>query len=499
MKTQIIQLESHDDLISARDKIAWSKAQRILLVWPRKGRVLERQLDLLELQRYALSLGSQVGVVTRSGQVRIFAHDLGIPTFSTPVQAQRKSWRRPRGRRRLDRDLLARRVDVAALRARHTQLIKITKESIWIRIAAFLSGVLAIFALMLFFLPSARLELTPQRQDQHLDLSLRASLAITTANPTGGMPAYPITVVVEGSDQLASSGSVPVPDMQAVGQVEFGNLTDTDIVVPVGTIVATLDNPPLRYEIRQDGKLPGGVGKKVSLPVRALLPGIKGNVPGGDVRAIEGAIGLQAEVNNVASMYGGTDRISTAPTDKDYETLRTRLLTVLQKTASDDMLQKMAKDQRLLTGTIKTVHIQKEVADPLPRQPGDFARIKVQVEYTGWYIHENDLQTIARTALEANRPAGFVPLNGTIQVDFLGPVEIKEDGTAIWKASAGRQLEADWNNLTAARMVVGMQPQQASAFLGSRLSLARPARIVVNPDWWIRMPFLSFRIEVVRQ
>lgn len=40
MKTHVVQLERDDDVVSARDKMLWSKAPRILVVWPRRGRVL---------------------------------------------------------------------------------------------------------------------------------------------------------------------------------------------------------------------------------------------------------------------------------------------------------------------------------------------------------------------------------------------------------------------------------------------------------------------------
>ena len=102
MKTYIIQLESHDDVISARDKMAWSKAPRILLVWPRKGRILDRPADLFILQRHAQTLGAQLGVVSGDGDVRAAAAELGIPNFLSAVQAQRGSWRRPRGKRRIN-------------------------------------------------------------------------------------------------------------------------------------------------------------------------------------------------------------------------------------------------------------------------------------------------------------------------------------------------------------------------------------------------------------
>jgi hypothetical protein len=123
----------------------------------------------------------------------------------------------------------------------------------------------------------------------------------------------------------------------------------------------------------------------------------------------------------------------------------------------------------------------------------------MQVEYNALYVHDEDLQTLARSALEANRPAGFVPLNGQVSVDFVTQPVLQADDAAIWKASASRELEAEWNNQSAARSVVGMVPLQAAAFLEKNLTLARAPRILLSPDWWIRMPFFAYRIEVVRR
>src|SRR5512137_1281491 len=100
MKTYVIQLESHDDPLSTRDKMAWSKAPRLLLVWPRRGRILDRKVDLVVLQRHAQLLGAQLGIVTGDYDVRANAADAGIPSFSSVVQAQKGSWRKPRSMRR---------------------------------------------------------------------------------------------------------------------------------------------------------------------------------------------------------------------------------------------------------------------------------------------------------------------------------------------------------------------------------------------------------------
>ena len=65
MKTHVIQLEPHDDVISIRDKMSWAKTGRILLVFPARVRSRFLTLDLRLLQRQAESLGAQLAVVTR--------------------------------------------------------------------------------------------------------------------------------------------------------------------------------------------------------------------------------------------------------------------------------------------------------------------------------------------------------------------------------------------------------------------------------------------------
>ena len=81
MKTYIIQLESHDDVTSICDKMGWAKAGRILLVWPERGRVVTRRLDLTLIQRLCSALGAQLALVTRDPQVRFHARQLLIPVF----------------------------------------------------------------------------------------------------------------------------------------------------------------------------------------------------------------------------------------------------------------------------------------------------------------------------------------------------------------------------------------------------------------------------------
>ena len=92
MKTQIIQLEAHDDHISIRDKMNWSKTPRILLVLPRRRRFDINTLDLKLLQRHARNMGAALGLVTKSAKVIRSAAVLGIPVFADNLEAQREAW-----------------------------------------------------------------------------------------------------------------------------------------------------------------------------------------------------------------------------------------------------------------------------------------------------------------------------------------------------------------------------------------------------------------------
>src|SRR5574340_1121856 len=92
MKTQIITLESHDDLVSIRDRLSWAKTPRILLVWPKGEPIDLRPLDLKVLQRHADLLGAQLGIVTRGERIRREAEAAGLPVFESSAAAQREAW-----------------------------------------------------------------------------------------------------------------------------------------------------------------------------------------------------------------------------------------------------------------------------------------------------------------------------------------------------------------------------------------------------------------------
>lgn len=497
MKTYVIQLETHDDMISVRDKMDWSKAPRILLVWPRKGHILERGLDLVVLQRHARVLGAQLGLVTSNPDVQANALELGLPVFQNSFQAQRGTWRRGRSRR-INLEAYRHKPDVDGLRSQQKQFQPEPVEKQVVRLSAFAVGVMAVLALVMFFLPSARLVLPPARENQSLDLQVWANTTIKTANPSGGLPAVRVVAVVEGADQLSSSGSVSIADREAMVTVEFTSLSGTEVVLPAGTVVMTLDETPIRFVTLENVIIPAGPDQKVKAAAQAQLPGSQGNVAAGAVRAVEGASGLQVLVTNPEAGYGGMNRTSPGPRESDYAELKQRLFSSLEKTALEELIRKVGSGMEVLDGTLQVSSVMRELRDPQPGFPGDDARLSMQVEYSALAVRDEDMQAVGRTALMANLPVGLAPQTNTLQVTFASTPKLDEAGTARWTLHAQQTLESDWSNDAAARQVVGRTPQEAVQMLASSLRLSAPPQVLVSPAWWGRMPFLSFRIQVVR-
>jgi hypothetical protein len=509
MKTYLVQLEDHDDVISARDKISWSKASRVLLIWPRKGWVLERKVDLLLLMRHAQQQGAQMAIVTRSKMVIDHARELGIPVFASPLKAQRSAWRKPPALLRQIRPvnplqspqvLREQRAELAVI---HTASL-LSPQKPWLNIAVFSSGILAFLLLVLFFFPNARIILSPERRSQDLTIPVWASPSIETPNPSGGMPAKVIRVVVEGSDQTAATGRILIPDQFASGQVQLTNLTDQPLDVPEGSVVLSIATPTVRYTTTKAVQVPALPGKPVLVPIRALAAGQAGNLAAGQIRAMEGATGLRLEVENLEAVSGGKDRSGPSPTKTDYQKLRQGLLTELEATALDELRGQVKEGQQLLPTSLHQRTIVEESQNPAAGQPADQLQLTMRVEYEAWLVQESDAQAVALAALQANAPAGFRQVPGSLSYSFQDapayePGVGEEPGSVRWTLAISRSLEAGWNEADIIRATQGHSVRSSLALLHDLLKLSAPPRIEVNPSWWGWMPFLPVRIQVVQQ
>ncbi len=507
MKTQIIQLEPHDDIYSARDKMGWGQTARILLVWPTRGRVLDRRLDLILLKRHCAELGSQLALVVRYPGVRYHAVSLGIPLYNSIRKAEKDHWR-PDRKRRIQLPLTIKRQSSELWRKRRIPMqLEGLREAAhphtarWIvhpftRVAAFTLGVLGVLAIAALLVPSADIQLTPERRGEAITISVAANPEFQDVDLSGVVPARWETVIVEGRGEIPTSGSIPLPDNFARGNVTLTNLTDQTIPLSVGLVVTTLADPPARFATTASAIVPPG-DEGVSVPIEALAPGSGSNVPAESILAIEGPLGLQLTAINPTPTSGGKDRAVPAPDEQDYEQLYEQLYETLAESAYQEISAKLGDDDLLISEVVELIQTHEKSYTPAEPAPSDQLQLVLRLEFQALMTSGEDLRELGQAALETNLPESFLPDPATLELNNLSKVSLDEDDlTANWRMRAQWQINAQLDHTQAIKLAIGLPPAEAAQQLSEKLPLQEPAQISPQPSWWPRLPFLPFRISV---
>lgn len=500
MKTQILRLDSHDDFISARDKMGWSQTGRILLVWPDQGQVLYRRLDLTLIQRHSTKLGAQLALVTKDPEVIYQAGKLGIPVYKSIQKAQKAHWRVDHRRRSsaksLDKYRKHPRPDLESLRqAAHPADPKILSKP-GVRLAFFTLGVFALLALVAVMTPAAEIRMKAASETQELILSVRASPEIEDSNLSGAVPARWLKITVEGRDSLPTHGSSSVPQSHASGTVQFTNLTDKTIQIPEGLVVRSLDDTPVRFEVTRSAELPAGVDRTASLPVIALEPGESSNLPAGSLIGIEGPLGASLTATNSRPTRGGIDQVLPTPTDEDRQQLYNQLEASLRKSALEQLQAQLDPGDILYTSTITVSQVIDQSYDPGQDLPSDQLALNLRMEYQVLGTSAEDLNNMSQAALDASLSDGFVPMPDTLKIVNITKPVFNDKQTARWKINASRQIEPKLAPYDAISLIIGIPPGMAAERLAASLPIEGTPVIQMQPSWWPRMPLLPFRIHV---
>ncbi len=497
MKTQLLTLESHDDLISVRERMSWAKTARILLIWPKGEKIHLRPLDIKILQRHAQSLGARLGLVTRDVRVRREAAALGMPVFESASAAQRGEWpERPVTAQNLRRHA---RVSGAELRASLARVQ--VHESKWqnlpaVRIALFSLGVLAVLVIVAAFLPSATITLSPSAQMQSLTIPVEADAALKSVFISGGVPAYESTVEVAGSQTMPTTGESAVPESEARGVARFKNLAKSAVQIPVGTVVKTLGESSIRFVVTEAGEVPAGLNKIVDLPMEAIGAGAKGNLDAGLVQALEGPLGLLVTVTNPAPTSGGTERSVAAPSAEDRERLRAVLLGTLRLQAQAEMLAALTEGSVIFPSTLVDVQIFEETFAPAAGETGGTLLLNMRVKFRAQYASGADLAELARLAVDAALQNNFVPVRSTLNFNLHGIPSTAEDGRTAFNLLVTQRTLPARNSAQVIALAQGRGRDSALARLTQIFSADAP-RVLLSPAWWPWLPIAPFRIHVV--
>lgn len=489
MKLQIIQLESEDDHITVRDKLATTQAPRVLLVWPFRGRILTRKLDIKLIERAAKQRGIQLGFVAFDPDVLLHSNSLGVPVFESLDAVPESDWpvrdsSFPDRRQRYsisERDRLEHRMGIPA-KPLHPA----------VRISSFALAMLSILAVAVIVAPHAEVALLPKMEKQTIEIAMSLNPDIDTVAGSNQIPARLIQVEVMGQHRLATSGTTSIPAIRAMGEILITNLTSEQMTIPSGTGVRSAAQPNLRFSTTENTLL--AAEDEALVLIIAMDPGREGNLPADSIDTVDGVLGLSIRVTNPNPTTGGASQFRSAVTQQDIENVERELTQILLGQARDQMALQLAHAEQLAVGSLIVRQVLESDFDANHGEPTETLGFSAALLVTGLAYEVADVEILASSALADALPRGQAARPGTLGIESIS--DLADTETPMLSVAASQSIYGILDPEALKNKVRGMSLAEAEQILIDNFSLAAPPTITASPSWFGRIPWLSIRIDV---
>lgn len=496
MKTQIIQLDPHDDKASVRDKIIWSKAERLVLVWPGRNRILTSRLDLKMVQRYARHRNAQIGLVTLDPDVRVNASALEIPVVDDLSSLDQMPWPEepdpsaPLLRsERTSIDELGTRIE----RARPRRGRSLPQA---VRVLIFSAAVLSIITAAAILLPSAELVIDPPRtqEERTMHLPLPADPSDTDSE-TNHSPLREDQVRVAGTIRITTTGSKLEPGEYASGEVEFTNLDAEVVIVPAGTTVRVPGDQELYFVTQSRLSLPADTGVSRTASVVASIPGTRGNVPAGDISSIDGDLGLQVSISNPEPVRGGTVISQAAVTASDLEVARAELRQELIDEAEQILLASLGSDEELIQGSLGVAEVRSEQFDRQVGEIADTIHLELEIIVEALFVNVERLASELHAEIQTDTSLTYQLVPGSLELQSIVLAERSSSDQYSLVIGSRYALFRSIDKGNLSTIIRGVKPDEAAR----RIELAYPRvdySLSVRPAWYPAIPLLPQQIDI---
>jgi len=498
MKTQIIHIEPGDDIVSLCDKLSWGKTDHVLLISEDNNPIQFSRYGFRFIARAAKKKGIIIGLVSKIKNERRAAEEAGIQVFNSIREGQTLDWKIPpefsinRKVRLFPSDLRAKR---SLMRVEETGW----KNSTITRMLAFIVGVFSMFILMGFLFPSATIFLHNQQKENVIQLELTAYDGSASVDATSGVPLKNIQVTVDGNQINPVTTTAVVADHYATGTEDFTNQTDQIIHIPSGTIVASSSDPGIRFEVTSDSDLPAGRGQKISLPIKALTPGLKSNLTVNTIQLIIGELGFSAEANNSAPTLGGTEKVTPFPGNMDREVLTEQLESKFKELAIHNAKSQLGNDVLLFPDIVQLSEIQEKKFIPEAGQPGAQLSLRMTAVYSITYASVTNILFSAKSIIQGKLSKDYVIVQGSQKIELVPPFIHTSNGELIFDVEINQKIEKELNLSKIALSLRGMSISKAQDFLERNLEIEKPPKFVMYPSWWPVLPYNTLQFNFIQQ
>ncbi len=509
-QVEIIQLEPHDDVVSVRDRLSFTESRRVLLVWPPTGRVLNRKLDLVLLQREARRRAARLALVTTDLEVIDNANDLNISAFLTIEESQRQRWKRGRSKVFVDRaDKPEHEPTPDELRDTASRLkVEPTPSQISLRRAlAILLLVMLLTGIMAagyIFLPSATITLTPARE--HLDVTIRviADPGARDADLTAHViPATLLGVEIEESATVETTGTETVDAVPSRGTIVFTNLTNQAVTIPAGTTVSTSVGAIIRFRTLEPVNIAGQQGA-IAVVANEALPefvGPTGNVPAYSIDHLDGPLATILTAQNYDPTTGGAVPVNRVVSQADHDRLLAAVRQAIQQRALGELTSLLGGGQAIIP---ETVHIAEERPEwtafsAAVGEQTDVVSLMMRARVEAVVIDDRMVNQVAFAGLTERIPAGQVVVPHTMTFTRGGIEALDPNGRVTFLASVASDVTQAVDADQLRRNLAGRTYDEVIAYLYQNLKLAPTASpgIIIWPEFFGRMPVLPGRITII--
>ena len=503
---QVIYLEIEDDLPAIRDLLEGAQAKRVLLVVPKGSRLFREPINLRVLRRYANNLALDIALVTRDGRTRQLAKEEGIAILSSIRRGQRGRWRSKMPRRSSAQQAAAARVD--GLRAGRGDVGYGDRLIVWagrlLGVLLFVFLLLLVVGLAALLIPEGKVTLVPYREVVEASLQVSANPEEEKTSLTElTIPARIVEAEVEQTGEIATLSKRDAPDAPALGLITFINQTATPLEILPGAVVRTATGTTVRFRTVTTATLEAAVGARAEAEIEALGPGPVGNVDKATITEVETSElrGKVRVINEQPTQGGGVKQVGVV-TRADMDRLKAQLLQQLQQRAYVE-LQSQLGEQEFLPPESMTIEIMAEVYDQFLDAEADVLHLQMRILATGTAVDRANANLLAYDALKDRIPATYELQSDEITFSLDEENVQMEGRSVIMEVTASAPLIVDIDRGEVRAAVAGLNVEDATQILIESFVLDAPPVVEVLPDWikrweWLdRVPFLSFRIQVL--
>ncbi len=493
MKTTIIQIETHDDLVSIREKIEWCTSQRIILVFPKKIKQIPDVLGLRLIQRAATAKGAQIALVTRERILADNAEEVGILVFQSIPLAQRGNWQVSPSKIEVKKSIKG---IEAVLEGRDLIAEDLHKHELnpFLRIIFFLLALAALISLAVFILPSAQITVYPIAEEQSITLDISASAKAESINIAGVIPASIQSFTLTLEKTAPSSGISTIGRTPARGEFLVNNLSQNNFVLPIGTVFSVNNETPIRFVSLAESSLSAGA-TGIIVAAEALSPGEEGNIEAGTAALVEGIYGSMVEAIAADKFTDGSSSILPAPTEEDYLKLQNDSLKELSNSALKNLEQLESENKKVIRETLSVAEILSETRINPVGEPSDSLTLEMKVQFHALFYDPRDVENLMTMILNSNLQKGFHSV-GNVSTETIKFVHSLNDETAVWQVNGTRLVVKDWGGDRIQSLIKGKTIPEALAILNAEIPYTKSAVINLRPKFWPRLPLLPNQIHI---